>query len=212
MRGAEDRGGRRFARNKGFGAIAAVLALIAALSSAASRTALAAELDGVQLPDTTTVAGHLLQLNGLGSRSRFGITVYVAGLYVPTRSTEAAVLIAQPGPKRIAFVVRYPVSGEAFANALTDGIKANSPEAHRAVLQDRMDRFAETVRSTRQIREGDRMAIDVTPGEGTLLVVNDRMVGEAVPGDDFGRAVLGIFLGEKPAQESLKNGLLGTGH
>jgi Chalcone isomerase-like len=50
----------------------------------------AAELDGVQFPDTQLVDGKTLHLNGYGLRtySILGIHIYVAGLYVEHLSTD----------------------------------------------------------------------------------------------------------------------------
>ncbi|CAN5422080.1 hypothetical protein BH09PSE6_BH09PSE6_14530 [soil metagenome] len=186
-----------------------IASVATALLCSAPAWAHAGELEGVHLPDSVAVGGQALLLNGMGARSRFGIKVYVAGLYAPARASEAAALIAQPGPKRICFVVRYSFSGDTFADAFIEGIRNNAPEAQWPMLKDRMDHFAEAMRSVKKIREGDRVTIDYLPAEGTLLQFNDRMMGNAIPGEDFQRAVLGIFLGEKPVQDSLKNALLG---
>ena len=51
-----------------------------ALGSAAP----AAELAGVTMPDTDTVEGKTLKLNGLGLRKKMVFKVYVAGLYLET--------------------------------------------------------------------------------------------------------------------------------
>jgi hypothetical protein len=50
----------------------------------------AAELDGVQLPDTLQMDGKSLHLNGFGLRtfSLLGIHIYVASLYLEHLSTD----------------------------------------------------------------------------------------------------------------------------
>ena len=50
----------------------------------------AAELDGVQLPDTLQVDGKTLHLNGFGLRtySLLGIHIYIASLYLEHLSTD----------------------------------------------------------------------------------------------------------------------------
>lgn len=50
----------------------------------------AASVAGVTLPDTATVGSTRLVLNGLGLRTKFVLKVYVAGLYLPQKSSDAA--------------------------------------------------------------------------------------------------------------------------
>jgi len=61
----------------------------------------AATVAGVNLPDTTTVAGKSLVLNGLGLRTEFMVKVYVAGLYFEPKSTDAGGIIKADAPKKI---------------------------------------------------------------------------------------------------------------
>ena len=54
----------------------------------------AMELAGVNLPDTTTVAGAMLKLNGMGTRKKLFFKIYVGGLYVKAPTHDAAAIIA----------------------------------------------------------------------------------------------------------------------
>ena len=49
----------------------------------------AGSLAGVSLPDSQQVAGKTLALNGLGLRTKFMVKVYVAGLYLEQKSSDA---------------------------------------------------------------------------------------------------------------------------
>jgi len=51
---------------------------------------------------------------------------------------------------------------------------------------------------------------DYTPDAGTRISVNGQPRGNAIPGADFFPAMLRIWLGDKPADESLKKGMLGA--
>ena len=55
----------------------------------------AGELAGVTMPDTATVAGSKLMLNGMGLREKFFIDVYVGGLYLPAKTTDASKAIKE---------------------------------------------------------------------------------------------------------------------
>ena len=59
------------------------LTAIVALSAA---IALAGEAAGVRMPDTTTLEGKTLKLNGIGLRKKMMFKVYVAGLDVEATS------------------------------------------------------------------------------------------------------------------------------
>jgi hypothetical protein len=52
------------------------------------------------------------------------------------------------------------------------------------------------------------IALDWT-GAGTQLLVQDKPAGRPIAGEDFYRALLRIWLGEKPVQDDLKKALLG---
>jgi hypothetical protein len=169
----------------------------------------AAELDGIKMPDTLKIANRDLTLNGMGLRTRFGLKVYVAGLYVGTQSADATTLMQQPGPKRVAIVMRRNVEADTFLQALRDGISSNHSEAQMAALKDRLDKFDDAVTQIKEAKQGDSIDLDYVPETGTQVLHNGKPVGATIAGEDFYRSLLRIWLGEKPAQESLKNGWLG---
>ena len=54
------------------------------------------------------------------------------------------------------------------------------------------------------------MAIDLDwTGSATRLQVDGRSAGNPIAGEDFYRALLRIWLGDKPVQDDLKKALLG---
>ncbi|HWL72643.1 MAG TPA: chalcone isomerase family protein, partial [Burkholderiaceae bacterium] len=61
-----------------------------------------------------------------------------------------------------------------------------------------------------EAKKGDVINFDYTADGGTRISVNGQPRGEAIPGADFFSAVLRIWLGEKPADEALKKGMLGA--
>jgi hypothetical protein len=170
---------------------------------------LAAELEGVKMPDALKVANRDLIQNGMGLRTRFGFKVYVAGLYVSNKSSDANALIQQPGPKRVAIVMRRNVEADTFLKALRDGISANHSDAQIASLKDRLDTFDAAITQIKEAKQGDNIDLDYVPETGTQIFHNGKPVGALITGEDFYRSLLRIWLGEKPAQESLKHGWLG---
>ena len=64
-------------------------------------TAAGREVAGVTVPETVDVAGHILQLNGAGLRTRFFFKVYVMALYLPKPARTAAEVLDGEGPRRV---------------------------------------------------------------------------------------------------------------
>ncbi len=183
--------------------LAATLALFAAIP------AFGAELEGVKLEDRATAGGQALQLNGMGLRTRVIFRVYVAGLYLAEKTQSAEAALAVPGAKRVAIVMLRNVGAQEFADALLSGLRANVAEADLARLKPQVDELLARMVKIGEAKKGMAIDLDFAPGSGTLLEVNGASQGAPIPGDDFFRALLSIWLGTKPVQEDLKKALLG---
>ena len=167
------------------------------------------EREGVKLEPTAQVGGAALQLNGAGVRTRAIFKVYVAGLYVPAKSSEPAALLAQKGPRRMALTMLRNLDADSFAGALNDGLKNNHSEAQLAGFKPQIDALNAALKAVDEVKKGDVVNIEFTPETGTRITVNGQPKGAAIPGEDFYSAVLRIWLGDKPADADLKKGLLG---
>lgn len=183
--------------------------LLAAVLFLWTAAAAAAEVHGVVFPERTKVGNAELALNGAGVRSRFFIKVYAAGLYVPARKQTAAELLAGDGAKRLRVVTLMDLTAAQFAEALVEGLHKNLPEAEIAPLQARIEQFRQAVLNLKAAPKGTTIDIDWLPGSGTRLGFNGEKRGEDIDGEDFYRALLLIWLGERPAESSLKDALLG---
>lgn len=181
----------------------------ACLIAGFSLGAQAAEVAGVQLEDTAKVANKDLKLNGAGVRTRFGFKVYVAGLYLPAKKTTTADILALEGPRRLKLVLMREVNSEDFGQAFMDGLNANSDKAEKAKFVNQTVKMGEIFASIPKLGKGDTITADWIPGVGLNILVNDKKVGETLPGIEFTNAYLRIWLGDKPADSSLKQALLG---
>lgn len=167
------------------------------------------ELEGVKLDPTAQVGGQTLQLNGAGVRTRAIFKVYVAGLYVPQKATDAGALLAQKGPRRIAITMLRSVDAETFAGALNDGLKANHSETQLAGWKAQIDALNVNLKAVGETKKGDVIHFEFVPDTGTRVTLGGQPRGSAIPGEDFFTAVLRIWIGDKPVDGSLKKGLLG---
>lgn len=176
---------------------------------ATSLTARAADVAGVHFDDKASLAGSELALNGAGLRTRFMLKVYAMGLYLPKRTDSPDAVAANLGPRRIQIVTLRDLSAEQFADALIDGLKKNHSDAEFAKLQARSDDFRTALLSLKSAPTGTQIRLEWLPGNGTRLSVGNETRGKDIPGEDFYRALLRIWLGDKPADPDLKNALLG---
>src|SRR5687768_2651162 len=166
----------------------------------------AAEVAGVQIDERAKVANTDLALSGAGLRKRLFFQVYAIGLYVRERKADP---VAQPGPKRVHIHMLRDVGAEQFNEALGDGIRANHSEADAKALEPRLQQLGAILGEVQEAKKGMVIAIDWT-GRATQVLIDGRPAGRPIDGEDFYRALLRIWLGEKPVQDDLKKSLLGA--
>ena len=176
------------------------LLLLLALALPAS----AAEVAGVTIADKDGA----LVLNGAGLRKRAFFQVYAIGLYLPEKKTAAADAIGATGAKRVVMHMLRDVGADQFGEALTDGMKENHSEAEMKALEPRVKQLSAIMAEMKEAKKGMRITLDWTPA-GTQVTVNGKASGAPIPGEDFYRALLRIWLGDKPVQDDLKKALLG---
>jgi hypothetical protein len=181
------------------------MAIRVLLLLAISFSAFAADVAGVRLADSD----QQLVLNGAGVRKRAIFQVYVIGLYLPEKKTAAAEVIGAPGSKRIAIHMLRDVGADQFSDALMDGMRDNHSEAEMKALEPRVKQLAAILGEMKEAKKGMRITLDWLSAAGTTVTLDGRATGLPILGDDFYRALLKIWLGDKPVQSDLKNALLG---
>jgi hypothetical protein len=164
----------------------------------------AASLAGVDVPDTASVANTPLLLNGAGLRKKFFIKIYVGGLYLPAKAGSAEVVLAHAGPDRVLMHMIYAVDKGQFADAWHEDFKSNNPQAYDA-LKERVEQFIGFFADS---RKDDVITMDYVPGTGTQVSWNGELRG-TIPGEDFHKALLNVYMGPNPPTSDLKDGMLG---
>ena len=182
----------------------AVVAAAAAIGMVLAGPAEAKELAGVNLPDTATVAGKTLKLNGMGLRKKAIFKVYVGGLYLEAPSKDAAAILAADAPRELAMQFLREVDKAKLAETYREGFAANAPDK-AAAQKANVDKFLAWVAD---VKDGTKWAITYVPGKGTTLALDGKEAG-TIEGKDFADLVFSLWLGPKPPSEDLKKGLLG---
>jgi hypothetical protein len=166
----------------------------------------ALEVAGVKLADNARVGADELVLNGAGIRTRVIFKVYVGALYLREKKSAAAEVLAQTGAKRVSLTLLRELSAQQLNEAFENGIQANHSAAEVEALKPRI---AELLSLFTDGKEGDVILLDFLPESGTVVNLNGQARGKAIPGEDFYRALLRIWLGDKPVDGDLKKSLLG---
>jgi hypothetical protein len=174
--------------------------------------AIAAEIEGVKVPDQARVGdtGPAVVLNGAGLRTRAFFRVYVGALYLQQKKAAAEAVLADTGAKRIALHLLRDLTSEQLLSAFNDGLKSNHAPAELAKLDAQVKQLEGIFAAVKEAKSGEVILLDYVPGSGTRVVVNRDTKG-TIPGEDFNRALLRIWLGERPVDAALKKAMLGSG-
>ena len=168
-------------------------------------TASAANVGGVTIEDKTTVAGQNLVLNGAGLRKKFVVKVYVGGLYLPVKQSNAATVIATDQPRRMVMHFLYNVTKAQMAEAWSEGLADNTPNASPEVKTA----FKTLAGWMEDVPKGNRIVITYAPGTGTTVEVNGKNKG-TLGGKAVADAILNTWIGPKPGPGGdFKKGVLG---
>lgn len=135
-------------------------------------------------------------LNGSGERTMLGFSVYQAALYLPEPMRDVARVLDERTPRRLHVTLLRDTTTEQNLDALRAGLEDNNSAAELEVIKAEIELFFTLIQ------------LDYQPQTGTVLSIGGRTLGR-IPGERFNRAVMKIWLGERPIQASLKRALLG---
>jgi len=185
-------------------------ALVLPLSFAPAANA--AEVVGVQIPETAKVGNADLKLNGAGLRTRFVVKVYVGALYLPEKKSSAAEAMSSKGPKRISLHLLRDLTAEQLGSALDEGLNNNLPPEERERKKAQIEALRATMAAVGSAKEKSIITLDyLSDADATRLTLNGAQIGKTIPGEDFYRDLMKVWLGERPVEASLKSAMLGKG-
>ncbi len=180
--------------------------LLAIIVAMAGSSAFAAEIAGVKLDERASVGGRELVLNGAGVRTRVIFKVYVAGLYVPSKTTDAGSVLAAPA-RRVQMNLLRNLSADQLVDALNEGLKENNTEAELAAIQPQVAELTSIMKAFKEVHEKDVVTLDYADGT-TRIGLNGEARG-SIAGEAFNKALVKVWLGERPVQADLKKAMLG---
>jgi len=178
----------------------------AALALLLAAPALAKEVAGVAVPETATLAGKTLVLNGAGLRSKMFIKVYVGALYLEQKSGDANAILAADAPWKVTMSFKRDVDKKKILETFREGFENNSSSS--AQLAQILPGLAQLDGALSDLKNGQELVITYLPGTGATLTAPGGAAA-TVEGKPFADALLRNWLGEKPADGDLKKAMLG---
>lgn len=181
--------------------LASVLTVLVFASGAS-----ALEVSDITVADSVTVHSSKLILNGAGLRKvGFVITakIYVAALYLERKMNDTIEIMADAGPKRLEFIFMRDLMVKEVKEAWTFQFNESVSEKYPELQTD----LAQLLTFMESIKEGDKHSFEIED-DVTRFYLNQTLKGQ-IKGHGFQKAFLSIWIGKKPAQDSLKEALLG---
>jgi len=172
----------------------------------------AAEIEGVRFEDKLhfDIARQELVLNGAGVRTKFMMKVYAIGLYLPEKTHRGDDVLYHVGPKRVVIsILMREITSEQFMSALRDKLDSDLTPSELRAMQGSLEQIDQIMTTVKSLKRGHVVALEYVPGHGTRIVINGEVKGNYIPNEEFYRALLTGWIGDKPVNEKLKRALLG---
>lgn len=187
--------------------LAAALVLFATLCGAAS--AQVVTVADVKYDTAMPLQGTQLVLNGAGVRYKAVFKVYAAGLYLEKKAGTPQEVSALRGPKRLSITMLRDIDSAELGKLFSRGMEDNIDKASFSRLVPGVLRMSQIFSEHKKLSAGDTFTVDWLPGTGTVISVKGVVQGEPFREPEFFNALLGIWLGDRPADWKLKDALLG---
>lgn len=165
------------------------------------------EVNGVTVPRKIEFQNKTLQLNGAGGRSKMWLEVYVQALYLSQLSQDPKFIIDSDTEMAIRIeITSSMVSSNKLTKAMNAGFE-KSAGSNFDELKPRIEDFKKLLSDV--ITEKDVFILAYNPFDQTINVIKNDVVKGKIPGFDFKKALFGIWLSDKPVDDTLKKHLLG---
>jgi hypothetical protein len=163
----------------------------------------------VKYEESSAVQGNALHLNGAGIRYKAVFKVYTAGLYLEKKVSTPQEILALKGPKRLRIVMLREIDSTELGKLFSRGMEDNMDKAAFSKLVPGVLRMSQIFSEHKKLLPGEQFMIDWVPGTGTVITVKGQQQGDPFKEPEFFNALLGIWLGNQPADWKLKEALLG---
>ncbi|MFB9077488.1 chalcone isomerase family protein [Flavobacterium procerum] len=184
-----------------------LLTLLISLQFSAVSAQTHIDVNGVTVPRKIEFQGKTLQLNGAGGRSKMWLEVYVQALYLSQLSQDPQFIIDSDTEMAIRIEI---TSSMVSSSKLTKAINAGFEKSAGAELENLRPRIEELKKFLSDaITEKDVFILAYNPMDQSINVTKNEVFKGKISGFDFKKALFGIWLSDKPVDETLRKHLLG---
>ena len=164
------------------------------------------EISGITPESSIEVGGEKLMFNGAGLREKIFLDLYVGALYTTKKSSDAKEIINADESMAITLdIVSGLITSEKMIDAVDEGFE-KSTKGKTDPLKDKIAAFKDAFKE--EIVKGDDYVIAYIKGTGVEVHKNGKKV-KTIEGLEFKKALFGIWFCDDPADEDLKEGMLG---
>lgn len=161
----------------------------------------------ISIPTKISSQGENLDLNGFALREAKSYKLYLCSLYLMEKTSDSKVFLEQNKPAALRFhIISSLVQKSRWENTIAQGF-LNSTGGNITGLESRIERIKNIVKSEYKDDDIFLFAYSATK-KITYIYLNDTQI-EAIEGEDFKKGFFGIYFGDKPWSQTIKDGMLG---
>ncbi|TPN89266.1 chalcone isomerase family protein [Aquimarina algicola] len=147
-----------------------------------------------------------LKLNGAGLREMLWVDLYAGGLYLQNKNNDPKKILEANETMAIKLnIVSAFVTQKKLIKAINEGFE-RATFGNTKPLQDRIKKI--TTLLSEPIVKNDIFDLVYIKDKGVKVYKNQKELG-IIEGRDFKYALFKVWLGEEPASEAVKKGMLG---
>ena len=160
-----------------------------------------------KIPKETSCSEQKLLLNGHGTRTKFFVKLYIAALYTQTKISNAENILEMTQPLCMRLhIISSKITAKKMVAATKEGFE-KATQGDTANIEKEISAFLDWL--AQPIKNGDVFEFFFSPADVVIVSKNNKQLGE-IKNRNFATALFGIWLGDQPAQLSLKEKLLGN--
>lgn len=145
-----------------------------------------------------------LERRGIGIRSKFFIDLYKASLYAPAKASSAEILSGKGQAIITLEIISGMISSEKMEAATREGFEKSL--SGKDLYKEEIEQFIAVFNE--EIVEGDIFVFNAD--QQVIEVLKNQNLLTTIRTPQFRHALLGIWLGEEPVSQSLKEEMLGN--
>lgn len=172
----------------------------------------AVDIEGVKIDDKIVQVGGgpELVLNGAGVRHKLlFVKVYIGSLYLSKKNSDRDAILADAGPKRVSMhILSNEVTASDLISSMNNALAANLVPHELALIEKRIRDLNNMMSAVKVINKGTVVNLDYIPNIGMRVTINGQEK-ITIPGEDFFRAMLHIWIGNQPVDGRLRDAMLG---